>query len=452
MALLDIFNASEIKKENAELKELLQKIGATDAIEVKKRTDILKAEEVKQQEELKKIQREIIEERRNNAEKLKQAENESLERQRIITTEIRSLDVELREKKTQIIAIDEELMLESFALYRPQFSFQTSDEFKSRLDTIRESQKSLIKSGQATNANMNWTVNGSATEGKKMVTDMVKLTLRSFNNECDYCVDNVKFNNIDTYKKRINSSFEALNKLGRVSQVTISNDYKKLKMDELHLAFEYQRKKQEEKEEQRRLKEEMREQEKLEREIKVARERIVKERKHFSKAIEEMQARVANAKDEMELQNINVKLVELKTHYSELEQEEKQIDYREQNAKAGYVYVISNLGSFGENVYKIGMTRRLEPLDRIYELGDASVPFPFDIHALIFSDNAPDLESKIQNRFFSGRMNKINNRKEFFKANINEIENVIKENYNKVVDFSKLPLAEQYRESLLIKD
>ena len=107
---------------------------------------------------------------------------------------------------------------------------------------------------------------------------------------------------------------------------------------------------------------------------------------------------------------------------------------------------------FGKNVFKIGMTRRLEPYDRIYELGDASVPFPFDVHALIFSDNAPELEAKIQNNFHRERLNKINNRKEFYKADINEIEKIIKMNYNKVVDFEKQHSAEQYRESLLIKD
>jgi len=136
----------------------------------------------------------MADERRDHAEKLKQAENESLERRRICSNEIRNLENELQKKKNLIIAIDEELMLESFALYKPQFTFLTSEEYKSKLDEIRDSQKTLIKSGQATNANMNWTVNGSAAEGKKMVNDMIKLALRSFNNECDYCVDNVKFN------------------------------------------------------------------------------------------------------------------------------------------------------------------------------------------------------------------------------------------------------------------
>jgi len=434
MALSDIFNITEIKKENSELKELIQKIGATDAIEVKKRVEVLKSEETQLGDEIKKLKLELIEQKKQ------------------ISDGIQKMDREMDDKRDQIITIDEELMLESFALYNPQFSFQKSDEYKQRLDAIRDDQKKMIKSGLAATGNQNWTVNGSQSEGKKMVNDMIKLVLRSFNNECDYCVDNVKFNNIETYEKRINASFDALNNLGRIMKVTLSYEYKKSKFDELHLAFEYQQKKQEEKEELRRLKEEMREQEKLEREIKTARERIAKEKKHFSIAIEDIKKRVAVATSDEEKSELNLKLNELQKQNSNLEQEEKQIDYREQNAKAGYIYVISNLGAFGENVFKIGMTRRLEPYDRIYELGDASVPFPFDVHALIFSENAPELEAKIQNNFHKGRLNKINNRKEFFKADISEIEKIIKLNYNKVVDFEKHHAAEQYRESLLIQD
>jgi hypothetical protein len=145
------------------------------------------------------------------------------------------------------------------------------------------------------------------------------------------------------------------------------------------------------------------------------------------------------------------KLGEVKGQYSELEKEEKVIDYREKNAKAGYVYIISNIGSLGENVYKIGMTRRLEPLERIDELGDASVPFDFDVHGLIFSENAPVLEAKLHEHFYKTRINKLNNRKEFYRADIHEIEKVLRENYDKVVDIVKDAPAEQHRESLLIQ-
>ncbi|MNE44137.1 hypothetical protein D3C80_1383490 [compost metagenome] len=142
------------------------------------------------------------------------------------------------------------------------------------------------------------------------------------------------------------------------------------------------------------------------------------------------------------------KIAEVEAGKAELDSEEKLIDYREQNAKAGYVYVISNVGAFGEGVYKIGMTRRLEPMDRIDELGDASVPFWFDVHAMVFSDNAPALEGKLHERFAAGRLNKVNGRKEFFRADIAEIESVIRANYDAAVEVTHEAPAEQYRESL----
>ncbi|WP_293415713.1 GIY-YIG nuclease family protein [Piscinibacter sp.] len=131
---------------------------------------------------------------------------------------------------------------------------------------------------------------------------------------------------------------------------------------------------------------------------------------------------------------------------AELDKEERVIDYREQNAKAGYVYVISNVGAFGDGIYKIGMTRRLEPMERIDELGDASLPFWFDVHALVFSENAPALEAKLHERFAAGRLNKVNGRKEFFRADIAEIESVIRANYDAVVEVTHEAPAEQYRE------
>jgi hypothetical protein len=353
-------------------------------------------------------------------------------------------------RKKEIIVLDDEILLESFALYKPQFKFQTSEEYKIRLDTCRDKQKQLIKNGIAVKANENWTVNNSKVEGRKMVNDMKKLMLRSFNNECEYCVDNVKFNNMEVNEKRIEKSFEELNKLGRIMQASLADSYKKLKYEELYLAFEYQQKKQAEKEELKRAREELREQQKVEQEIRQAREKIAKEKKHFVQAINDLELKLKETDDDSVRALVLEKLEEVKGQYSELEKEEKVIDYREKNAKAGYVYIISNIGSFGEHVYKIGMTRRLEPLERIDELGDASVPFGFDVHGLIFSDNAPALEAKLHEHFYKSRINKLNHRKEFFKADIHEIEKIVKENYDKVIDIVKDAPAEQYREGLLI--
>lgn len=350
--------------------------------------------------------------------------------------------------KKDILVWEETLLLESFALYEPKFKLTSSHEYKARLTKVREQQKALITAGTAASGNTNWEVNGSKVEGRKLVNDMIKLVLRSFNNEADYCVDNVKFDNVELGEKRILKSFEACNRLGRIMSVELSRKYLSLKIDELHLAHEFQIKKQEEKEEAKRAREELREQQKLEQEIRAAREKIAKERKHFTTAMRELQARLEKTQSEEERAPLLAKLAEVEAGRAALENEEKLIDYREQNAKAGYVYVISNIGAFGEGVYKIGMTRRLEPMDRVDELGDASVPFWFDVHAMVFSENAPALEAKLHEHFAAGRLNKVNGRKEFFRADIAEIEAVIRENYDVAVEVTHEAPAEQYRESL----
>jgi hypothetical protein len=176
----------------------------------------------------------------------------------------------------QILVLEETILLESFALYKPKFKMSSSSDYKSRLAAVRERQKDMIKSGEAATGNMGWEVNGSKAEGRKLVNDMIKLVIRSFNNEADYCVDNVKFDNIELGEKRILKSFETCNRLGRVMTVELSSQYLKLKLDELHLAHEFQIKKQEEKEEAKRAREELREQQKLEQEIRAARDKIAK--------------------------------------------------------------------------------------------------------------------------------------------------------------------------------
>jgi predicted nucleic acid-binding Zn-ribbon protein len=362
--------------------------------------------------------------------------------------EAASVADQVRTLRDQVLVLEETLLLESFALYLPKFKLASTTEYRLRLDETRAKQKEMIKGGTAATGNMNWEVNGKKSGGKKLVSDMMKLVIRSFNNECDFCVDNVKFDNVEVGEKRIRQSWGACNKLGRVMTVELSSRYLDLKLDELHLAHEFQIKRQEEKEEAKRIREELREQQKLEQEIRAAREKITKERKHFSAALKDLQARLGRSTSEDDRAALKLKIEEVEAGKAALDGEEKLIDYREGNAKAGYVYVISNLGAFGEGVYKIGMTRRLDPMERIDELGDASVPFWFDVHAMVFSDNAPALEAKLHERFAPGRLNKVNGRKEFFRAGIEEIEAVIRQHYDPVVEVVREAAAEQYRESL----
>lgn len=415
---LDI-QLTELQARHAQLQTLNKKIGAMDVLEIQ----------------------ELIEQEKS---RLASVRNEIHRAEQNKT----SLAQRSSDLQAQILVWEETLLLESFALYEPKFKLNASTEYKSRLDKVRERQKAMIKNGEASTGNMAWSVNGSNAQGRKLVNDMIKLVIRSFNNEADYCVDNVKFNNIELGEKRILKSFEACNRLGKVMSVELSSKYLKLKLDELHLAHEFQLKKQEEKEEAKRAREELREQQKLEQEIRAAREKIAKERKHFDAALRDLQARLNKVETDEERALLSMKLAEVQAGRAELEGEEKLIDYREQNAKAGYVYVISNVGAFGKDIYKIGMTRRLEPMDRISELGDASVPFWFDVHAMVFSDNAPALEAKLHERFVAGRLNKVNGRKEFFRADITEIELVIRENYDAAVEVTHEAPAEQYRESL----
>ena len=409
----------DIFKQNENLKKQLQLCGALDLYQINHLIEASKSELKNLNIEIKEI----------NIEKQKIKQESDLYRQ-------------------EILVLKEDILLESFALYTPKFSFTTSSEYKEKLSIIRERQKNLIKNGNAAHGNMNWEVNGKKSEGQKLVKDMMKLLIRSFNNECDYCVDNVKFDNIELGIRRIEKSFETCNKLGRVMTVSLSHEYFRLKIDELHLSYEYQQQKQKEKEEAKRIREELREQQKLEQEIRSAREKIAKERKHFTAAIKDLQLRIQKSTSIEDQIALAAKIQEVEASRSALENEEKIIDYREQNAKAGYVYVISNVGAFGEGIYKIGMTRRLEPMDRVDELGDASVPFWFDVHAMVFSDNAPVLEAQLHERFAAGRLNKVNGRKEFFRANLHDIEAVIRAHYDAVVEVIHEAPAEQYRESL----
>lgn len=410
---------TKLQARYAQLEALNRKIGAMDVLDVQRLNEQEKAKLAAVRQQIQSAEQEVV------------------------AFAQRSSDLQ-----RQILVWEETILLESFALYEPKFKLNASHEYKSRLGSVRELQKAMIKNGKAATGNMDWTVNGSKPQGRKLVNDMIKLVIRSFNNEADYCVDNVKFDNVELGEKRILKSYEACNRLGKIMDVEISRKYLSLKLDELHLAHEFQIKKQEEKEEAKRVREELREQQKLEQEIRAAREKIAKERKHFATAMRDLQARLNKAESEEEREPLLAKLAEVEAGRAALESEEKLIDYREQNAKAGYVYVISNLGAFGEGVYKIGMTRRLEPLDRVDELGDASVPFWFDVHAMVFSDNAPALEAKLHERFAAGRLNKVNGRKEFFRADIAEIESVIRENYDAVVEVTHEAPAEQYRESL----
>lgn len=359
-----------------------------------------------------------------------------------------ALDNEIESKQKEVINLNNIVEMQEFGVYEPNFEFLKAEEYKNRLSKIREQQKAMIKDKIAVSGYTNWTVNNSLAQGKKMVSDTQKLLLRAFNGECDELVAKVKYNNLDATIKRINASCDAISKLGKVMNISIKPSYKALKIEEVKLAYEYAQAKQKEKEDMKAYREQLREEAKLQKEIEEQRKKILKEQTHYANAIAKLRMQLSEHPDDADLK---AKLDELTEQYDETEKAMKNIDYREANKRAGYVYIISNIGSFGENVFKIGMTRRLDPQDRIDELGDASVPFNFDVHAMIFTDDAPKLEAALHNAFEDRKLNLVNHRREFFNVTLDEIKKVVKENYDKTVEFVDVPDAEQYRMSKNIK-
>jgi phage shock protein A len=331
-------------------------------------------------------------------------------------------------------------------IYNNIYDFDILEEYKGELTKIREQQKALVKDKECIEID-EYEIFCDLNSPKKYSNALFKLILRCFNNECDASLSKLNYKNFENVRKKINSSFDQINKLGAVYGVTIKTDFLKLKINELHAYYEYIMKEQAEKEEQQRIKAEMREEAKVLKEIEKLQKEAAKEEELYKKALDKAQKQLKEASEEQRnslLSEINT----LQQKLSEVEDKMQRAKSMAEQTKQGYVYVISNIGSFGENVYKIGMTRRLVPEDRIRELSNASVPFKFDIHALIHTDDAPKLENELHKMFANQKINKVNNRKEFFNVSIDEIEKAVNELHGEF-RLTKLAEAFEYRQSVL---
>ena len=375
-------------------------------------------------------------------------EIEKLEdKKQALSGEISSLEKQVYILKDSLVNLNDEQELQSYGFYNTKYGLESSEAYKLKLDYIRGQEKDLVRQRKATNHSLNWTIGNDKKKGKEFILDTIKLSLKAFNNECDNIISKVKFNNVEKSVERIKKVYKEINSLIDMQNVSITNQYLNLKIEELYLKYEYECKKQEEKEEQQAIKERMKEEARVLKEIEAQKKKIEKEEIHFKNDINDLNAKLENSKDE-EKEKLLEKLRELESKLSEIEETKNDVMNREKNTRAGYVYIISNIGSFGEDVYKIGMTRRLDPNDRVRELGSASVPFNFDIHAMIFAEDAPALENSLHKRFAHKQVNKINPRKEFFNISLSEIEQVVKQEFDKPVEFTKLAEAEEYRKSL----
>lgn len=350
----------------------------------------------------------------------------------------------------EINLLEENLEMMDCGVYKPHFDFTDSEQYRRQLENLRDREKILIKDDRAVRCSTEWTVGGSKIEGKKMTKQTHKLMLRAFNGECDAALAKVRWDNIQKMEERVRKAVEAINKSAEVNQSHITQEYLALKIDELRLTYELQEKIKQEKDEQKKIQEEMREEEKARREMEKAKIEAEKEELRYQKALDKAREEVAKAKGE-KLDELNQKIALLESELTKAHEQKERAVSQAQLTKSGHVYIISNIGSFGESVYKIGMTRRLEPMDRVKELGDASVPFEFDVHAMIYSENAPELERRLQNEFAGRRLNLVNPRKEFFNVSLDEIESwSAKEKFP--IQLSKIAEARAYRESMAIRE
>lgn len=354
------------------------------------------------------------------------------------------------ELEKEIFLLEESSSLQEYAYYKPKYHFEDLKEYKDTLDNIKAHQKNMIKDKTAAYCTTEWNVEGSKSKGRAMTNDNLKAMLRCFNGECEAAISKVKYNNVHTMEKRIEKSFEMINKLNKRNACFLSEIYLDLKLEELHLNHEYHQKQQEIKEEERAIREQMREEEKAQREYEKARKDAEKEEKLALKALEKAKIDLEGAHG-AKVDKLNEKLRLLQERLDKAKEMGLRATSMAEVTKAGHVYVISNVGSFGENIFKIGMTRRLIPEERVKELGGASVPFKFDIHAMIYSDNAPGLEKLLHKEFDQKKINRVNSRKEFFNVTLKEIEKVVKINNSKII-FTHVAEAEEYRESIAIKN
>ncbi|WP_211249346.1 DUF4041 domain-containing protein [Nocardioides aequoreus] len=351
--------------------------------------------------------------------------------------ELDSARAELDAIRAEYVELDDAVMLQQVGIYECHHPLENAAAFKARLDDLRDRIKDTVRAKSAIEASERFAYNNSLAQGRRMTADFSKLMLRAYNAEADNCVRSLRAGSIAAATKRLETAKDTIAKLGAMMEMRVTADYHALRVAELELTSDYLFKVQEEREAAREERERIREEKRAEAELAAERERLDKERAHYANALAALQAQ---GKDDSEIADVVARL-------EAIDGAIEQNDYRAANIRAGYVYVISNIGSFGPDVVKIGMTRRLDPMDRVKELGDASVPFTFDVHALFFADDAVTVENELHAAFAKARLNRVNPRKEFFFASPAQVRDVLTSKVGNLLDFIESPEAPQFFQS-----
>lgn len=380
-----------------------------------------------------------LEERRTTLEKsIKDQEKNLVEEGARLRAELEATRVSLGELRSTVVMTEELALLQEAGIYQYQHPLADAVAYQKALDDLNEQIKAMVKAdGNAVLAAKGWTVNGSEAKGKAMLRDYAKLMLRAFNAEADVLVRGLKPYKLTAAKDRLTKVSETIARLGKTMDIRIAPAYLKLRIRELELTADFVQKQAAEKEAERQERERLKEERKVQQEIERERARLDKERRHYLNALEALIAKGDEAGAER-----------LRAQLADVDRAIADVDYRAANIRAGYVYVISNIGSFGERLVKVGMTRRLDPMDRIRELSDASVPFNFDVHALFFSKDAVGIETAMHTRLADRRLNIVNRRREFFQATPSEVKLHLGELAGELLEFQEIAEALEYRQCL----
>ncbi|SDT72199.1 protein of unknown function [Jiangella sp. DSM 45060] len=378
----------------------------------------------------------------SEAERVRTETRSEVERMRIEAgREVEQLRAEAATQRAEVTRLAAELVdarravaVQELGLYDFEHPAEESAALANQLAALRLEIKQLVAEGRATTATENFTFNNSTAKGRKFVKDMSKTMLAAYNAEAENCIKTVRAGGLETARNRLTKVVDRVERNGTMINLRIAARYHRLRLDELALAARHLEAVKAAKEAERERRAELREQKKVEDELRRERERLQKERDHYANALEALRARGDTAGAEA-----------LQAKLTDVDKALDDVDYRAANIRAGYVYVISNVGAFGERMVKIGMTRRLDPMDRIRELGDASVPFRFDVHALFFSDDAVGVETMLHRELAEVRVNRMNPRREFFYVTPAEVLDALREHNIAVVEFRTEPDAEEFR-------
>ncbi len=358
----------------------------------------------------------------------------------VLERHIAELKTEYEQLHAQVVETRDLVLLQEVGIYEYNHPLDSSAQYKEALESLEREIQACIKAGGAVTGTKKWAINGSEKEGAKMVGDFCKLMLRAYNSEADNTVRTLKHYTLKPAIERLQKMRASISKLGASMKIEITDKYHALRVSELELTADYLVKVAEEKEQRREDQARLKEAEAAFRDFEREQGRLEKERSHYETALQALRARgdsVAAEATETKLQEIQSAI--------------EGVIARAANARAGYVYVISNIGSFGEEVVKIGMTRRLEPMDRVRELGDASVPFRFDVHALIFSDDAVGLETSLHRHFAARRVNLVNAHREFFYTTPHEVKEALLALQGSLLTFNEMPEALEWHQSMTVR-